>query len=85
MRVITSQFIFSKIISVPVVFHPPVEGLAFASRKALAEHCFAVISAGVQAQNRGRPSPASAAPPPGAGTMPSGNAEPDPAAAGAQS
>ena len=73
-------------VTASIFFHPPVDGIAFASRKALAEHCFAVISAGVQAQNRGRPSPASAAPPPPeAGTMPDGNAEPDPAPAGAQS
>jgi 1-acyl-sn-glycerol-3-phosphate acyltransferase len=47
-------------LTVSVAFHEPVEGTAFPSRKALAEHCFAVISTGVEGLNRGRP----VAPPP---------------------
>lgn len=63
-------------VTASVVFHPPVEGTAFPSRKALAEYCFAVISAGLQAQNRGRPLPPPAAP--AAGSAP---AEPPPTGA----
>lgn len=62
-------------VTISVAFHEPVEGLAFPSRKALAEHCFKVVSAGMQAQNRGRalPSPVAAPEP-----------APEPVAAGAE-
>jgi 1-acyl-sn-glycerol-3-phosphate acyltransferase len=54
-------------VTASITFHPPVEGPAFASRKALADYCFGVISAGVQAQNRGRALPASKPPSQGQG------------------
>ncbi len=41
-------------VSVAVEFHPPVTGVAFESRKALAAHCHHVIAAGVEAANAGR-------------------------------
>ena len=41
--------------TVEVRFHPPVTISAFASRKALSEHCREVISSGVSAALRGRP------------------------------
>lgn len=71
-------------VTASIIFHAPVEGTAFASRKALADYCFTVISAGVQAQNRGRPLAAPPAPPrPAAAAVPAG-AESDPAAATVQ-
>lgn len=41
-------------IGVTVVFHPPVQGDAFESRKALADHCRGAVVAGVQASLAGR-------------------------------
>lgn len=42
-------------VGVTVEFHPPVRGDAFASRKALADHCRRVVAAGVEAAISGRP------------------------------
>jgi 1-acyl-sn-glycerol-3-phosphate acyltransferase len=44
-------------VTVTITFHDPVDGPAFASRKALADHCWQAVSAGVQAANSGRPLP----------------------------
>lgn len=41
-------------VTVMVEFHPLVVGTEFASRKALAEHCYQVIASGVEAANSGR-------------------------------
>ena len=40
--------------TVDVVFHPPVTISAYQSRKALADHCHAVVARGVSAANAGR-------------------------------
>jgi len=42
-------------VTVEIVFHPPVVMSAFGSRKALAEHCHATVAAGVAAANSGWP------------------------------
>lgn len=47
-------------IGVTVVFHPPVQGDAFGSRKALADHCRGAVVAGVQAALDGRDGPGQA-------------------------
>lgn len=55
-------------LGVRVTFHPAVSAVAFPSRKALAEHCAAVIAAGLSAALTGReavaPEPVLAAAPP---------------------
>ena len=43
------------LITVEVVFHPPVAMSAFGSRKALAAHCHETVSAGLAAANAGWP------------------------------
>lgn len=43
------------VIGVEVVFHPPVTLPEFPSRKALAEHCYKVVAAGVASAIAGRP------------------------------
>lgn len=53
-------------LGVRVTFHPAVSAAAFASRKALAEHCAAVIAAGLSAALGGREVAAAAATPAGA-------------------
>lgn len=40
--------------TVDIVFHPPVTIEAFGSRKALADHCFALVARGVSLANAGR-------------------------------
>jgi 1-acyl-sn-glycerol-3-phosphate acyltransferase len=42
-------------VEIEVVFHPPVTLAQLASRKALAEHCYRVIAAGVASALAGRP------------------------------
>lgn len=49
-------------VNVAVEFHPPVNAEDFPTRKALAEHCWHVVSAGVAAALAGRPQPAYPAP-----------------------
>ncbi|HYL33575.1 MAG TPA: lysophospholipid acyltransferase family protein [Stellaceae bacterium] len=44
-------------LSVSVTFHPPVRAADFASRKALADHCAAVIAAGLSVALSGREAP----------------------------
>ncbi len=50
------------IITVEVVFHPPVAASAFDSRKALAAHCHETVSSGVAAAYSGWPAQRSSAP-----------------------
>jgi 1-acyl-sn-glycerol-3-phosphate acyltransferase len=47
---------------VEVEFHPPVKIAMFGTRKALAEHCHAVIRAGLVAANLGRADAGATAP-----------------------
>lgn len=47
-------------VTVVVHFHPPVEAADFASRKALSEHCFGAIAAGLEDALRGTQAVASA-------------------------
>jgi 1-acyl-sn-glycerol-3-phosphate acyltransferase len=47
-------------VGVTVEFHPPVSIEAFPTRKALAEHCWRVVSAGVASAISGRPQPVEA-------------------------
>ncbi|HTZ79478.1 MAG TPA: lysophospholipid acyltransferase family protein [Stellaceae bacterium] len=66
-------------VGVTVEFHAPVSAEDFPSRKALAEHCWRVVSAGLATALAGRPQPAYPAPtvqPPPAATL-----APTPAAA----
>ncbi|MGD9741156.1 MAG: lysophospholipid acyltransferase family protein [Dongiaceae bacterium] len=49
-------------IEVKVIFHPPVTIEAFGSRKALTDHCFRDVAAGVAAAIAGRPQTMPAAP-----------------------
>jgi len=48
--------------TVEVEFHPPVKIAMFGTRKALAEHCHAVIRAGLVAANLGRADAGATAP-----------------------
>ncbi len=50
------------IITVEVVFHPPVDTSAFDSRKALAAHCHETVSSGVAAAYSGWPADRSTIP-----------------------
>ena len=47
-------------VGVTVAFHPPVSVQAFPTRKALAEHCWRVVSAGLASAIAGRPQPVEA-------------------------
>lgn len=48
------------VVSVAVIFHEPVSGERFATRKALADYCYRTVVAGVDAANSGRRAPAAA-------------------------
>lgn len=47
--------------SVVIQFHDPVDITMFGDRKTLSDHCFRVVSRGLQAINRGEPAPPSPA------------------------
>jgi 1-acyl-sn-glycerol-3-phosphate acyltransferase len=49
------------VVGVEVIFHPPVTLAALGSRKALADHCYRVISAGLAGALAGRPQIAASA------------------------
>jgi len=65
-------------VGVTVEFHPPVTVDSFPTRKALAEHCWRVVSAGVASAIAGRPQPIEAT---GAVRPPQPQAKPAPAIA----
>jgi 1-acyl-sn-glycerol-3-phosphate acyltransferase len=62
-------------VGVTVAFHAPVSVAAFPTRKALAEHCWRVVSAGVASAISGRPQPIE----PSATVLPPARQEPAPA------
>jgi len=64
-------------VGVTVEFHSPVSIAEFSTRKALAEHCWRVVSAGVASAIAGRPQPIEAS----AAVLPASRQEPMPAVA----